>query len=289
MRNVTCLLMIGGLASSVLAQAQPKGQATDPAAEQEAEKPRLRMTRPDMPERAFRRLSTGQLLNLRFPQVSLDAAPFEQVIDWLAEQTGVNILVRWNELEAVGVERDRPISVKARNLRLSQLLWLVMNEAGGHGGTLAYRATGNMIVLSTEEDLNRDMVVKVYDVHDLVHKVPYNANARFVREQTYVAGLQPRVAQGAVGFQPIIGEALSGVEMYTNDDDGERFRREREGGPEEAMQELIDAIVASVEPDSWGVNGGPGTIRAFRGYLIVRNTPMVHQQLGGPLDEDEAP
>lgn len=288
MPKFICLLAIGCLVATGWAQSTGPGQdASKKTAE--PRKPRLTMQKPDMPERALRRLSTGQLLNLRFPSVSLDAVPLEQVMEWLAEQTGVNVLVRWSELEAVGVERHRAISVKARNLRFSQLLWLIMNEAGGRDGTLAYRATGNMIVLSTEEDLNRDMVVKVYDVHDLVHKVPYYANARFVRTQTYVAGVQPRVAQQAVAFQPIIGEALSGVEMYTNDDDGERFRQEREGGPDEGMRELIDAIVASVQPESWGINGGPGSIRAFRGYLIVRNTPLVHQQLAGPLSEDDAP
>jgi hypothetical protein len=48
------------------------------------------------------------------------------------------------------------------------------------------------------------------------------------------------------------------------------------------LRELIALITTSLEPESWAANGGSGTIVPFRDRLIVRNSPFVHQQLGGP-------
>ena len=55
------------------------------------------------------------------------------------------------------------------------------------------------------------------------------------------------------------------------------------------MAELIEAITGTIEPESWDVNGGPGTIRAFEGRLIVKNSPLVHQKLAGPMWETNGP
>ena len=281
MKKLTIVLAAGMLAVSAFGQSR---KPTPKAGETTLEAKRVsRAKRAKKP----RRLSTRQLLNLRVDEISLDAVPFEQVTEWLADYTGVNVLVRWSALEDVGVERDKPISLKMRNLRLSQVLWLIMSEATGGGpARLAYRATGDMIVLSTHEDLNRQMITKVYDVRDLLVRVPFHANASFIRDQTYVAGLRPSVAAGAVGFQPIIRNARSGVELYTDDEDGDRFTDEWEEDRDLAVQELIDAIVTAVEPETWAVNGGAGAVREFNGFLIVRNIPYVHQQLAGPLREN---
>ncbi len=281
MKRLTCIIAAGFLASGAWGQTEKPAAGDDTAQS-------IKPVKRTKPVRKARRLSTRQLLNLRVSEFALDAVPFEQVMDWLADYTGVNVIVRWEALEDVGIDRDQPISIKMRNLRLSQVMWVIMTEATAGGpARLAYRTTGNMIVFSTHADLNRQMIVKVYDVRDLLQRVPFHANARYIREQTYVAGLQPRVAAGAVGFQPIIGRALSGVELYTDDEDGERFRDEREDDRDEAVRELIDVIVNAVEPDTWAVNGGAGAVREFNGFLIVRNTPYVHQQLAGPLREDK--
>jgi hypothetical protein len=51
-------------------------------------------------------------------------------------------------------------------------------------------------------------------------------------------------------------------------------------------QELIDLIQNTIEPDSWDVNGGGGTIRFFPqlNVLVIRNTGEVHYEVGGALD-----
>jgi len=74
-------------------------------------------------------------------------------------------------------------------------------------------------------------------------------------------------------------------------DDLQRVRRgaasSRGGGavPPGAL-ELIQLIQSTIEPDSWAMNGGHGTIWywALTPALVVRQTGEVHQQLGSTLD-----
>jgi len=54
-------------------------------------------------------------------------------------------------------------------------------------------------------------------------------------------------------------------------------------------QELIDLIQATIAPQSWDVNGGPGTIRYWRNgrALVIRQTDEVHEQIGDVLQQLE--
>ncbi|RMF77886.1 MAG: hypothetical protein D6744_10790, partial [Planctomycetota bacterium] len=46
-----------------------------------------------------------------------------------------------------------------------------------------------------------------------------------------------------------------------------------------ASEKLLDLVTMVVEPDSWAVNGGWGSIELFSGSLVVRNTADVHAQV----------
>jgi hypothetical protein len=47
------------------------------------------------------------------------------------------------------------------------------------------------------------------------------------------------------------------------------------------VQSLLDMIVSTIDPDSWDVRGGPGTIRYFapKMGLVVRQSAEVHASL----------
>lgn len=48
-------------------------------------------------------------------------------------------------------------------------------------------------------------------------------------------------------------------------------------------QSLVDLIQATIAPETWDVNGGPGVIRYWPAWhaLVVRQTDEVHEQIGG--------
>lgn len=234
-------------------------------------------------DRGRRALTTLQLMNMRVPEVTFAGVPFEQVMSWLEEYTGVNVNVRWQMLEENGVEKDKPISIKARNLRLSQILYLIMNEAGGTDVKLAYRATGNLILLSTHEDLGKDMITRVYDVSDLLVRIPRFTNA---------ANLNPAQALNQAG-QGGAGGGGGGQLFEDNEQSGEggaggMGEGGAVGGGTE-MQQLVSLITDTVEPESWVANGGLGSITPLRGQIVVRNNILVHQRIGGMLEESTLP
>lgn len=55
------------------------------------------------------------------------------------------------------------------------------------------------------------------------------------------------------------------------------------GGAEEEGEALVELIRRTIAPDSWDVNGGPGSITYFRPLkvLVVRQTGEIHWLLGG--------
>jgi hypothetical protein len=218
-----------------------------------------------------RTVNTLQLLNQRLPEVRFVDQPFEQVIEWLADFTQMNVVVRWDTLEDNGIERDEPISVQVKNLRLSQVLWLIMNEVGGTELRLAYRATGNLLVISTEDDLGREMITKVYDVADLLLRPP--------------SATRPDFQQNDQGLGQT-GQGGGGGGVFGNSQDNQRDN-EDDNENDIQMQELIDLITTTIEPDSWIVNGGGnGRIVSFNNVIIVTNTILVHQKIGGYITDD---
>jgi hypothetical protein len=71
---------------------------------------------------------------------------------------------------------------------------------------------------------------------------------------------------------------------------GGQYGQDRGGGAagdDMQMQELVELIQQAVEPDSWQVNGGLGHIVPFQRSIVVRNTILVHQRLGGYVTEED--
>lgn len=219
---------------------------------------------------------TKDVLNQLIPSTSFQDAPFDQVMSWLSDQLQINIVVRWNRLEELGIERDKNISIQATNLRASQVLWMVMSEAAGSDVKLAYRASGNLLVMSTEQDLGQELIVKVYDIGDLLLNVP-----RFVGPRIDLTQLQ-QSGTGGGGGQSIFG----GSNQQQQDPDEQQAGGTQNQFQSEGARQLIDLIQKTVEPNSWQLNGGLGTISAYRNQIVVRNNILVHQALGGPIEDE---
>ncbi len=233
------------------------------------------------------------LLDARVPEIRLEEMPLRQVFDELAKSTRATVYVNWQALNAVGVREDRPITVHARNMRFGHVLWMILREAAGTDAKLAYRISNDMLYVSTFEELSEEMLVRVYPVEDLLVSELRFPRLDVVREHDYVAGLIPTVNNGAVAVRPIVDRVASGTRLVGENsggdiDEGLNGNRGNSGthgddARAQRLQELINVITTTVEPESWDINGGRGTIRGFRDKLVVRNSAFVHEQLAGPL------
>ena len=91
--------------------------------------------------------------------VYYNAIPLQQVIDGLADDLNVAILIDVSELEVVGVPIDQPITLSLPSTPLCQLLDYVLSPLG-----LSYRVEGEVLLVSSREKLDRRPSLRVYDL-----------------------------------------------------------------------------------------------------------------------------
>ncbi len=295
---LTCLL-VGCITASAVAQSRlpttqptrerrrPQITTTQPAHPPAAERAAARLRQVDeAPMAKKRQRTTRQLLATRIGEIHFEATPLEQVFAALGELVDVNIIVRWQRLEDVGIARDVPVSLQLRELSLRSVLLLVMQQATGGDTVLAYRASPRLILITTREEFDRAFVVRIYDVKDLVTPEIEHPWMFIGSTREFVTSVEPVVGQGAAAVRPITEEWWGGTGAWFGGQRGyedANYRPPRGKTKEELLRELVEVIQQTVEPDHWEVNGGRGTIAILGDQLVIRASPLVHQKIGGPL------
>lgn len=242
------LLLLSGLP---LVGEPPARKGHEGTATSSASRPARKQNRPvkqPMPPEKMVTDRAVRAMKMTVRDVRFDEAALEDVTDWLQRTTKANVVVKWKVLEKAGVARDCPITLDEPQVRLDQLLRLVFAQATKDrpGLELAAHADGNTLIITTREDLNSRLIVRTYEVQDLLFVVP-------------------DFAAGGGGGPGVAGGIRRGG------------GRERE--PADPAQQLIDTITQTIEPATWKVNGGKGTIVLFKGQLVIRNNLEVHQRL----------
>lgn len=269
MRHIALLSLLSAAAALSYAQAstQPVPQEGPPASS----------TRPAVDR------SAAEVLRIGLGDVRLENAPLQQALEWLAQTADVNVFVNWNRLATIGVKPEMPVSVAGQGLTVGTFVDLLMSDVNRGKARLGYEAGRGLIRIAARQDLDQELVTRVYPVYDLLRSYKGRPARLFVgRVQDYVVSIDPFVAAGVAMPRPIIERAGSGFFLDTTDP-GARDEESIEAEIQRLAAELMAAITGSVEPDSWEVNGGRGTVSFFEGMLIVRNSNRVHRILGGTL------
>jgi hypothetical protein len=188
------------------------------------------------------------------PEVDFHDSPLNDVIDALAKQTCVNVMVKWGVLENAGVGRSTPITLRLHNQPLRRILDFVCGLAGGETVKLRAEADDGVIVLSTAEDLARAGTIRIYDVRDLLE----------ADSKRYAVATAP---SNSTGQQ----QATSSAGLFSG----------ATGNPcAESADKLTRLIQDMVAPDSWRDNGGTiGSIHEFDGVLVISSTPEGHTEI----------
>lgn len=188
---------------------------------------------------------------------TIEEMTLDEFAEWIGRETGATVVVRWRTLEEVGIGPGSMVSLKAKNISIRKLLAMAFDKLTERTPSveLAAKAEGNMIYISTRKEINAAILTRVYDVQDLMAAAPNFAGL----------GVKHVGSPGGAGIKTPRQLDASG--------------REKKVDP--AIEELIEAIMKHIQPLSWKKNGGKGTIRFFKGRLIVRNNIEVHQLLAG--------
>lgn len=175
--GTACVCAMGLLLPMAFTWAQATGSAPGSASAAAGDKPRAAT---DTPAReggaASRPADEGKAgkalaaqLDRQLPELQFDGIGFGDVIDFLRDVSGTNIVVNWKALEAAKVDKNAPTTLKLRNVKLSKALQLVLDAAAQKEGVLFYRAEDGVITISAHEPDGGTLISKTYNVKALVN------------------------------------------------------------------------------------------------------------------------
>jgi len=283
MKKAMCILaMLSVIASwsAVFAQTAVEREATRIATQEKAD--RL----PDMTVGAQE--SASELLRKRVASVDWTDKTFEEVLDWLRDQGEgrVNIVARWGPLQIESVSRETAVSLKLNNTTVAD----VMNEVLGQlsaDGQIHYRGIGNGLTISTKQDFERKMFVRVYNIADLLFRVPnFGENAPLIDLQNAGKSSGGGGGGGGGGGRSVFSGGSSGSERGAGGQQEEQENQKR-------LTELRTLIEQTIAPETWDLSGsqstsgattgggGRGRIRVINTSLVVLNTIEVHEMITG--------
>lgn len=102
--------------------------------------------------------------------VSFDETPLAEAFDAIRRKSGVNLVVRWPALEAGAAPRDLPITLKLQRVPARVALKLVLEQVAAAEPLepIGMRQRDGVVFVSLESDLDRERIVDVYDVRELI-------------------------------------------------------------------------------------------------------------------------
>lgn len=200
-------------------------------------------------------------------------ATFAEAVDWLGDRdrtgapTHMNIVLDLAALEIAGVDEDSDVRLTLRNVPLARVLQLLLGQLAPDD-RLAYVVDENVLRITTRDRLDREMLVRTYDVSSILRSVPDFTGPAIRMEMAGYSGGSSR------GTSTTVNGA-------TLDDPGEDTAADRA----QRLADLVAAIETAVEPASWASRGGEGTIAAVGPTLVVRNSAANHEIIAGLLSQ----
>jgi hypothetical protein len=202
--------------------------------------------------------------------VELTDHRLEDVVQFIADVTQADITPLWiDDRTGVGLDPEATVTLNAKGVTALQLLEMVLDKVSGEGdsdsATWQFTKYG-AFEFGPKERLNKRKRVELYDINDLLMDVPDYDNApEFDLNTVFQLGGQ----QGGGG-----GGGQSPFQDQGTDID----RRDRE----EKVQDIVDLLVTTVEPEQWVDNGGEAaTVREMKGTLFINAPDYVHRQIAG--------
>ena len=208
-----------------------------------------------------------QALN-RQVDIDWDEVAFEDVVDWLRDKTGLNVIVRWPAIRDEGVQEDSAVS-----LRLTDVpIWQVLNETVrqiADFGRVRYQGWRRTLIISSRHDFDRDLFLRVADVADLIIPIP-----DFGSSAPRVDIAQVQAGSGGGGASALVSPGGD------EGDGGEAAKRSET----EQLDQLIAVILATTAPEV--TDDERLAIVGFGRLLVVRAPIEVHEAIGGTFVRD---
>ena len=214
----------------------------------------------------------GKLVYTQLPEVNFTGHEFRTVVGFLSELADLDILAKWNEGGfGEGFDPNAKITLQLKNpASLVTILELVMKQATDEETT--WVLGDGFVEIGTKAQLNKEKYVRIYPVRELLFVPPKFENA----PQLDLQSVLQSAGQSGQG-----GSGSSGNMFRQTNQNSQTLNANRADETKQA-EELIDIITSIVETNQWESLGGDGgSIRYFRGNLIINAADYLHREVGG--------
>lgn len=205
-------------------------------------------------------------LRNRIPKLDFTNLEFKDVIEFFRTASNANFHVNWAALTAAGVDRSTPVNLSLTDVTVEKALQLVLQDLSTTT-RVTFIIEDGVVKVSTRDDLAKTPIVRVYDIRDLIVRVPNFAGPVIDLSSSFQNGGGNNTGGG--GSNPF-GGGNNG-----NCGAGEDNMITRT----ELVTQITDTITKTIDKDSWAPAGTIGSIRELGGTLVVTQTAENHSAL----------
>jgi len=218
------------------------------------------------PAAAFKDQTTLQEKLKTKVDVNFEAVPLKDVARLLSEVTGTSVMLRERKLEEAAVSPDVLVTFHVRQTSLRSALRLILKDL-----ELGFVECDNYLVITTSEDAETEMPVRVYDVRELL-ALPEPADGKrssATSDQTLVPAVGAASTPGLAIPKSVLPQFGGATPPAVCLDPGTFSNSE----------ELLGIITSTVANQTWDSVGGPASIKHYKGLFVVSQTSAVHEQV----------
>jgi hypothetical protein len=197
----------------------------------------------------------------------------EQCFKFVKDVSGADLEILWSEAGNPGLDKDRTITLSAKNMTLLSLVEAILDKAtsdmGPSQATWQMTESGSMQV-GLKSSLNTFRRLVIYDITDMLFEV---------RDRTDVPELDLQAAFQNTGGGG--GGGGGGGSPFG----GQGQQQQRQADPmrrQNLLNEVKNLITTLVEPAQWADGGGDGgSVTIWQSSLLINAPDYMHRQIDG--------
>jgi hypothetical protein len=200
---------------------------------------------------------------------SFEGVALSTVLDYFATLMKSNFYINWKSLEAAGISKDTPVTLKLTGATIEQALDRTL-EGINTGRDRMQQAwwviDEGVLTIASGQTLNSTLSTRTFEIRDLLGIVP-----DFDRPQT---GLNTSATGGSTNSSAVGSTFLSGVTQSGTSTPAKSRAEQRQS----VQDNIIGAVKDSIGDDMWKPLG-KGDVRILNGRLLITQTPLGFRML----------
>ncbi|RPI63742.1 MAG: hypothetical protein EHM48_01980 [Planctomycetaceae bacterium] len=178
-------------------------------------------------------------------EINFDDTPLSDALATIREMAGVNYHINWKALQLIGIDKNAPVSLQAKNISPAQAMDLIfdtLNTGKNKMESIYWVVDGGVVIVSTGTALDTETRTRTFDAAEMLLVVPNFTG--------------PNLNLGT--NNPNANTTVDNSTIAISDKD-------------RSIQNLTEAIQNTIGKDMWAPTG-KGSIKVIHNQLVVTQT-----------------